>query len=87
VTAANRAPPAPKEPEGLLGIPPELTQVALQTDVFKELVNKLSWALGSSYRRSYANSKTRPRQLAIKIATRLILQEGYPQHIQKERAP
>lgn len=87
MTTRKTAPSDPTDPEGLLGVPAELTQVALQTDVFKELVNKLSWALGSTYRRSYANNRQRARQIAIKIATRLIDQEGYPQQIQKERAP
>lgn len=87
MTTRKTAPPGPTDQEELLGIPAGSTQVALQTDMFKELVNKLSWAIGSTYRRSYANNRQRTRQLSIKIATRLIDQEGYPQQIQKERAP
>lgn len=78
------APVVVPPPEGPLGIPASSTQVALQTDVFKELINKLSWTLGSTFRRPYSNRRMKVRQLAVRIATRIIAQEGWPRQIGKE---
>lgn len=78
-----KAPMAITQPEGPLGIPASSTDIGSQADAFKEVVNKLSWALGSSYRRPYNNGRMKVRQLAVKIATRLIAQEGWPRSIEK----
>ena len=83
MTRPTEALPTDPLSEGPLGIPGDQTQVALQTDVFKEVVNKLAWALGSTYRRPYNNRRTRARTLAIKMATRLFSQEGWPEQIKK----
>lgn len=74
----------PAVPPGTLGIPAYLTHMALQTDAFKELVNKLCWALGSTYRLPYGNTRTDVRQYALVIAKFLITDQGYPQHIRKD---
>lgn len=64
-----------------IGVPASETHLALQTDAFKELVNKLAWALGSTYRTSYNNTRSPTRQLAIKLAHNLVANEGYPRKI------
>jgi len=72
-----KSPPASPE-KGSLGVPASSTQPALQQDVFKELVNKLAWALGSTYRQPYGNRRSPVRTEAQKLATQLILAHGYP---------
>jgi len=79
-TTHSRALSTPKQ---LLGIPPHETQVTLQQDAFKELVNKLAWALGSTYRVPYANTRTAARQYAISMAGRVVEIQGYPSNIAK----
>lgn len=83
MTTAKREARTPKEESGLLGIPPSDTIVAFQTEVFKELINKFAWALGSTYRCAYSNQKTDARQLAIRIAKRVVEVEGYPTYMRK----
>lgn len=65
------------------GIPAHLTKPAEQSDVFKELVNKLAWALGSTYRVPYGNSWTGARQNALELAKSVITDHGYPRGIRK----
>jgi len=67
-----------------LGLPAFETQALLQTDVFKELINKLAWALGSTYRTQYGNTRTPTRQLAIALASHLVRTQGYPSKIALE---
>ncbi len=71
---------SPADPDPL-GVPAYDTHEALQTDVFKELVNKLAWALGSTYRLPYANNRTDVRHLARRMASQMIIDHGYPSHI------
>ncbi len=66
-----------------LGVPPLDTHLALQTDVAKELVNKIAWVLGSTYRVSYANMRTDARQYAWRIVKKVIEDNGYPSKIAK----
>ncbi len=49
-----------------------------QTDVFKELVNKLAWVVGSTYKKPYGNLKTSARQYAIVMAQAIVRDHGYP---------
>jgi hypothetical protein len=65
------------------GIPAHLTKPEEQTDAFKELVNKLAWALGSTYRVPYGNSWTGARRNALELAKSVITDHGYPRMIQK----
>jgi len=64
-----------------LGIPVADTQPLLQADAFKELVNKLAWTLGSTYRVSYNNARTPARLLAIALAKLVVADSGYPAQI------
>ncbi len=64
--------------EDLLGVPASATHAALQTDSFKELINKLAWALGSTYRTPYNNTSTPTRKLATRIAKHVMSSQGYP---------
>lgn len=66
-----------------LGIPPDQAQLALQTDACKEMVNKISWVLGSTYRVSYSNMKTPARAYAWRIVKQVIKDHGYPSKIAK----
>ena len=66
-----------------LGIPPLDTHLALQTDCAKELVNKIAWVLGSTYRVPYANMRTDARQYAWRIVKKVIEDNGYPSKIAK----
>ncbi len=66
-----------------LGIPPHEAQLALQTDVVKELVNKIAWTLGSVYRQNYSNMKTPARAYAWRIVKQVIKDNGYPAKIGK----
>ncbi len=66
-----------------LGVPPLDTHLALQTDVCKELANKVAWVLGSVYRVPYANMKTDARQYAWRIVKRILEDQGYPSKIAK----
>jgi len=70
------------EPEPL-GLPAPETIVAFQTEVFKELINKFAWVLGSTYRRPYSNKRSECRQLAISIAMNVVLKQGYPEYMRK----
>jgi len=83
VTVAKGKAPIPSEGRGPLGIPAVETVVGFQTEVFKELINKLAWALGSTYRLPYSNQRTPARQLAISIAKHLVDREGYPEYMRK----
>jgi len=77
----------PPPGEGLikdpLGLPAQETQLALQTDVCKELVNKIAWTLGSVYRRNYSNLRTPARAYAWRIVTKVLQDHGYPDKIAK----
>lgn len=76
-------PPGESLLEDALGIPAQETQLALQTDVCKELVNKISWVLGSVYRRNYSNMRTPTRKYAWRIVTKVLQDHGYPDKISK----
>ena len=67
--------------EDALGIPPYEAQIALQTDVAKELVNKIAWVLGSVYRQNYSNMRTPARTYAWRIVKQVIKDHGYPAKI------
>jgi len=66
-----------------LGVPPLDTHIALQTDVAKELCNKIAWVLGSTYRVPYANMRTDARQYAWRVVKRVLEDHGYPSKIAK----
>ncbi len=66
-----------------LGIPPCDTHLALQTDMAKELVNKIAWVLGSAYRVPYSNMRTPARQYAWRIVKKVLEDHGYPAKIAK----
>ena len=65
----------------VLGLDGQDTQIALQSDVYKELINKLAWVVGSSYGVPYNNSRTQARATAIELAAALIQTHGWPKKI------
>jgi len=69
--------------EEALGIDPSEAQLALQQDMCKEMVNKIAWVLGSTYRRSYSNMRTPARMYAWRIVKQVIKDHGYPDKISK----
>lgn len=64
-----------------IGIAADATQPLLQSDAYKELANKLAWAIGSTYRVPYANVRTAARRAALRLAQDLVAAQGYPIHI------
>jgi len=76
-------PPGESLIEDALGIPAQETQLALQTDVCKELVNKIAWVLGSVYQRTYGNMRTPARAYAWRIVKKVLEDHGYPDKIAK----
>jgi len=89
VSVAQEKPPESQDARGVLpsesplGVPPLDTHLALQTDVAKELCNKIAWVLGSTYRVPYANMKTDARQYAWRIVKKVLEDHGYPSKIAK----
>ena len=67
--------------EGALGVPASAVVPALQSDAFKELINKLAWALGSTYKAQYGNVHSPARAAAVRLAKMVIARHGYPRHI------
>jgi len=67
-----------------LGLPPEETQIGLQQDIVKELVNKIAWTLGSVYRQNYSNMRTPARTYAWRIVKQVIKDHGYPAKISNQ---
>ena len=68
-------------PSNTLGIPATSTVPALQTDSYAELVNKLSWALGTTYRTAYSGKRSVARTYATLIARAVVRDHGYPRKI------
>ena len=64
-----------------LGIPAQDTHPRLQSDAYKELVNKLAWVIGSTYQTPYAGNKTVCRTYARYLAADIIRDQGYPSKI------
>ena len=76
--------PLPRPTSALVfGIPADRTHPPLQTDAYKELVNKLAWALGSSYRVSYSSRRSPLVKYAQRIANKVFKDHGYPLSIAK----
>lgn len=65
------------------GVAPGEAHPTLQTDAFKELINKLSWALGSTYRLQYGSTHNPVRKYAQRIAKKVLADHGYPGKIAK----
>ncbi len=72
--------PRPKSSE-TFGVPGSETHLGLQTDSFQEIVNKLAWVLGSTYRVQYSNRRSPARLYAQRIATAIVKAHGYPSKI------
>jgi len=64
-----------------LGIPAAFTHPQLQQDCFKELLNKLAWVLGSTYRKPYSGVRSPARRYALEMATVVMQEHGYPMKI------
>lgn len=83
MTTTRKNAPAPQERPERLGVPSSETVIGFQTEVFKELINKFAWALGSTYRAPYSNQRSPARQLAIAIAKHVVDIQGYPEYMRK----
>ena len=53
----------------------------LQTDSYQEIVNKIAWVLGSTFRVQYSNRRSPARLYAQRIATAIVKAHGYPSKI------
>jgi len=71
-------------PQTVFGIPAAEAQPALQTDAYKEIVNKIAWCLGSVYRVPYAGKRTAVRIYAERIAQAVVRDHGYPLKIARD---
>lgn len=79
-----RSPPPGTSPNvDALGIPASESQIALQQDAVKELVNKIAWTLGSVYRRDYSKVRSPARIYAWRIVQQILKDNGYPAKIAK----
>jgi len=80
-------PSLPPMPDSLvdrpLGIPPVQTQDALKADHYKELINKVAWALGSAYDASYSNINQPARRYAQSVVGAIIRDHGFPRKLGK----
>jgi len=61
-----------------LGIPVADTIPILQSPAFKELVNKLAWAIGTTYDVPYTNTRCQARIRAVTLANMVLIGHGYP---------
>lgn len=65
-----------------LGRPAASLTPEARHEALKELVNKIAWALGSTYRCPYTNRKTPTRLLAITLAASVLDRQGFPEHLE-----
>jgi len=63
------------------GIEASETHIKLQSAAWAELVNKLSWAIGSTYRVPYRNPRVGVRVSALALAHVVLKDHGYPSHL------
>jgi len=72
----------PKGPLGQeiepFGVHVSLVDGGSQTEVFKELINKLSWAIGSTYKRRYSGKGCEVTDYARMCAHAILRDHGYP---------
>lgn len=65
------------------GIPPREAQDALKADAYKELINKIAWVLGSTYRVNYSNTRMPARKYAQILVGAIIRDHGFPKDLAK----
>lgn len=66
-----------------IGIPALETHSLSQSHAWSELVNKLAWAIGSTYRVSYRNPRGGARLSALSLAGDVLKDHGYPGYLKK----
>jgi len=69
--------------QAALGVPPADTQDALKADHYKELINKIAWALGSAYDRDYSRINLPTRKYAHELVASIIRDHGFPRKLSK----
>jgi len=52
--------------------------------VWRELLNKLSWTIGSVYGVSYSRTDSIPREQALVLARLLLENQGYPRAMKRK---
>jgi len=72
--------PVPRsvDTSGRLGVPPGEIRPEVQSPVYVELINKLAWAIGTTYGVPYSSMRTLTREIATDLAKLLINSQGYP---------
>jgi len=83
VISVPTQPTLPQAPSAL-GVHALDTHPELQTESFKELTNKIAWAIGSTYGRPYNNTRTPARLAAVSAAKVVVAAHGYPRKISKD---
>lgn len=73
--------PSAKTP---LGIPVEDADPSQATAFYQELTNKLAWAIGSTYKRTYHSKKGPVRDFAWELTKRIVGYQGLPDHHLKQ---
>jgi len=72
----------PKGPLGQeiapFGVAPASVGPQVQSDVFKELINKLSWTIGSTYKKRYSGKQSDVGDYARMCAHAILRDHGYP---------
>lgn len=66
-----------------IGIRGDLTIPKMQSGAFQELVNKIAWAIGSTYRVPYSSPRREPRRTALALAGQVLDDQGWPESIGK----
>lgn len=73
-------PPTPLASDPM-GLPGSATILLQQTDAYKELVNKLSWALGSTFQVPYTGNRTVCRTYVRHVVSAILRDHGWPRKI------
>lgn len=67
-----------------MGIPSTDIDPRAHGSVWRELLNKMSWTIGSVYGVPYSRTDSEPRQQALVLARLLLADQGYPRDMKKK---
>lgn len=73
----------PLQSEMPLGVSVSEVSPSVVLDVFRELTNKIAWAVGTTYQRPYNNRRCPAREMAWTVAKHIVEQHGYPANLAK----
>lgn len=67
-----------------MGISSEAIDPKSHGPVWRELLNKLSWTIGSVYGVPYSKTDSEPRKQSLVLARLLLEDQGYPRNMRKK---